>query len=147
MRSRLFLLALTCIWPVFLGAQPAGEVERPAIPPGALDPQLPPRRLEDAARELEQHREAAPALQRYEAGDYPQAARLGEELLRRAPDLHALRFAVANSLAWTGRYEAALAHYRVLLGTPYETRGRLGMANVLRWRGQAEAAEPHYLAV
>lgn len=147
MRSRLFLLALTCVWPLCLSAQPAGEVERPAIPPGALDPQLPPRRLEDAARELEQHREAAPALERYAAGDYPGAARLGEALLLRSPEMHALRFAVANSLAWTGRYEAALAHYRALLGTPYETRGRLGIANVLRWRGQAEAAEPHYLAV
>jgi tetratricopeptide (TPR) repeat protein len=139
-------LALALAWPLAPAAQPPAEVERPAIPPGVLDPQLRARPLEDAARELEHHREAAPALERYAAGDYPRAARLGEELLLRVPDMHALRLAVANSLAWTGRYDAALAHYRVLLGTPYETRGRVGIANVLRWRGQAEAAEPHYLA-
>jgi tetratricopeptide (TPR) repeat protein len=145
MKFRALLAALA--WPLALAAQPAGEVERPAIPPGVLDPQLPPRPLEAAVRELEQHREAAPTLDRYAAGDYAAAARLGEDVLQRAPDLHAVRFAVANSLAWTGRYDAAAAHYRALLGTPYDTQARLGIANALRWRGQPELAEPQYLAL
>jgi tetratricopeptide (TPR) repeat protein len=87
------------------------------------------------------------ALEQYQAGRYAEAARRGAAVLRDAPQLHDLRFAVANSLAWTGQYDQALEHYRALLGTAYENRARVGMANVMRWRGQADLAEPHYLAV
>jgi tetratricopeptide (TPR) repeat protein len=144
MRPRLMLAALACAWAVCAASQPAAEVERPAIPPGVLDPQLPARPLEEAARALAHEREAAPAMERYQAGDYARAAALGEEVLRRTPDTHDLRLAVANSLAWTGRYGAAIEHYRKLLGTPYEARGRLGIADALRWRGRSDLAEPHY---
>ena len=146
MTLRSVCFALACACAAQAAAQPPA-LDRPAIPPGVLDPQLRPQPLESAVRELAQQREAGPTLERYTAGDYAGAARLGEELLQRAPDLHAVRAAVADSLAWTGRYDAALGHYRALLDTPYDARGRLGIANVLRWRGQPELAEPHYLAV
>lgn len=87
------------------------------------------------------------ALQRYNAGNYTEAARLGLGVLERAPERHELRLAVANSLAWTGRYDAAIEQYRALLGTAHENPARVGMANVMRWRGQPHLAEPHYLAV
>ena len=115
------------------------------IPRGTLDPGTAVKPLEPALRELEAGRIVAPPLERYQAGDYEAAARLGLEALRRAPEQHELRFAVANSLAWTGRYEPALEHYRQLVGTAYDVRARVGMANVLRWRGQPHVAEPHYL--
>ena len=146
MRPQLVVAALACASALCAAAQPPAEAERPAIPPGVLNPQLPQRPLEDAARQLTHDREAAPAMERYEAGDYPRAAALGEEILRRTPDMHSLRFAVANSLAWTGRYDAAIEHYSRLLGTPYEARSRLGVANALRWRGRSDLAEPHYRA-
>ena len=146
MRRQLIVAALACASALCAAAQPAAEAERPAIPPGVLDPQLPARPLEDAARQLVHEREASPAMERYEAGDYRGAAALGEDILRRTPGMHALRLAVANSLAWTGRYDAAVEHYRLLLGTPYEARGRLGIANALRWRGRSDLAEPHYRA-
>ena len=93
---------------------------------------------------------AQSALERYEAGDYRAAARLGREELARAPKsakTDELRRAVANSLAWTGDYEPALNEYRALFGTRYDAEARVGLANVLRWRGQADLAEPYYREV
>lgn len=115
------------------------------IPRGTLDPRAPVVPLEEALREAEKDRIAAPVLERYEAGDYQGAARLGERLVDGGSD--ALRFAVANSLAWTGRYDQAAAQYRALFGTPYDARARVGLANVLRWRGRAHLAEPYYAEV
>lgn len=87
----------------------------------------------------------SPALERYQKGEYLEAARLGTTELAGAGSSNAeLRFAVANSLAWTGQYRPALEHYRALLGTPFETRAHIGMGNVLRWQGQADLAEGHY---
>ena len=63
---------------------------------------------------------AQSALERYEAADYREAARLGRQELLRAPQgpkTDELRLAVANSLAWTGDYESALNEYRALFGT------------------------------
>lgn len=125
---------------------PPPEAISSPIPRGTLDPQAPVAPMEDALRELEQDRIAAPVLERYQAGDYPGAARLGLPLVDRGGG-QALRFAVANSLAWTGRYDEASAQYRELLGTPYDARARAGLANVLRWRGQAHLAEPYYREV
>jgi hypothetical protein len=70
---------------------------------------------------------------------------LGLEVLAREPTQHALRLTVANSLAWTARYEEAAAHYNMLFGTAYDLQARVGLANVHRWRGQAHQAEPLYL--
>jgi hypothetical protein len=127
------------------GQPPSPDSMSAPIPQGTLDPRAPVKPLDDAVRELNQDRLAAPAMERYENADYAAAARLGLEVLNAAPGLHALRFAVANSLAWTGRYDAAIAQYRQLFGTAYDARARVGAANVLRWRGQAHLAEPYYL--
>jgi tetratricopeptide (TPR) repeat protein len=123
---------------------PAEAVPSP-IPRGTLDPRAPVKPLDDALRDLDQDRLAAPVLERYEAGDYEAAAKLGQQVLDSAPGQHGLRFAVANSLAWTARHDEAAAQYRRLFGTPYDARARVGLANVLRWRGQAHLAEPYYL--
>jgi len=96
------------------------------------------------------HAAAQSALERYEAADYPAAARLGKTELASAPQgpkTDELRYAVANSLAWTGQYDAAAEQYRALFGTRYDREARVGLANVLRWRGQADLAEPYYREV
>jgi len=89
---------------------------------------------------------AQSALERYEAGDYSGAARVGRQELASAEGAKSdeLRMAVANSFAWTGDYENAVAEYQRLLGTRYDADARVGLANVLRWRGQANLAEPYY---
>jgi tetratricopeptide (TPR) repeat protein len=140
----LFLIAAGA-WPAAHAQPPPPETMPSTIPRGTLDPRAPVAPLDDALRDLDRDRLAAPALERYEAGDYEAAARLGTEALTGAPGQHGLRYAVANSLAWTGSYEPAIAHYRQLFGTPYDVRARVGAANVLRWRGQAHLAEPYYL--
>jgi len=130
-----------------LAQPPPPETVSSPIPRGTLDPAAPVKPLEETLRGLEQDRRAAPALQRYEAGDYDAAARLGLEALQAGPEHPALRFAVANSLAWTGRYDEAAPHYRALFGTAYDARARVGLGNLLRWRGQAHLAEAHYREV
>ncbi len=120
-----------------------GQISSP-IPRGTLDPSAPVKPMDEALRSLEQDRIAAPVLERYEAGDYQAAARLGETLLTHGPAQPALRFAVANSLAWTARYDEAAVRYRELFGTAYDVQARVGLANVLRWRGQPHLAEPYY---
>jgi tetratricopeptide (TPR) repeat protein len=125
---------------------PPGTLSSP-IPRGTLDPKAPLAPLEHALRHVEQERIAAPVLERYEAGDYQAAARLGLPLLESGGGTEALRFAVANSLAWTGRYDEASTQYRALFGTAYDARARVGLANVLRWEGQAQIAEAYYQEV
>ena len=123
---------------------PPAAVSSP-IPRGTLDPAARVAPLDEALREVERDRIAAPVLERYEAGDYAGAARLGLRLVDGGSQ--ALRYAVANSLAWTGRYDEASNQYRELFGTPYDARARVGLANVMRWRGQAHLAEPYYQEV
>jgi hypothetical protein len=127
-----------------VSAQPQPSAEPPAAPPGMLDPRAPVRPIDQALREVRAGRAAAPALERYEAGDYQRAARLGLRLIAEGGDTPELRYAVANSLAWTGRYDAALAQYRALLGTSYDGRAKLGMANIRLWNGEAHVAEEYY---
>ena len=120
---------------------PPAAISSP-IPRGTLDPGAPVAPLDQALRELERDRIAAPVFERYQAGDYAGAARLGLPLVEGGSQ--ALRYAVANSLAWTGRYDEASAQYQELFGTPYDARARVGLANVMRWRGQAHVAEAYY---
>jgi hypothetical protein len=129
---------------LLLSGAALGAVPSP-IPRGTLDPGAPVKPMDEALRSLELDRIAAPVLERYEAGDYEAAARLGLEIVTREPTQHALRLAVANSLAWTARYDEAAAHYRELFGTSYDLQARVGLADVHRWRGQAHLAEPLYL--
>jgi tetratricopeptide (TPR) repeat protein len=145
-RLAILLLLVAGAWAATPGAQPpSGDALSGPIPPGTLDPRYPVKPLDGVLRDLQQDRLAAPALERYGAGDYDAAARLGLRVLPQAPDRPGLRFAVANSLAWTGRYDGATEQYRELFGTVYDARARIGLANVLRWRGQADLAEPYYL--
>lgn len=141
------LLVSACACCFRAQAQPPAEGHPPATPAGVLDPRAPLKPFDEALEAARRDELAAPALKRYEAGDYPEAARLGLAVLQEAPELHGLRLAVANSLAWTGRYPAALAEFRMLDGTPQSGAARLGMANVLLWSGRADLAEPHFLAV
>lgn len=93
---------------------------------------------------------AQSAFERYEAEDYRAAARLGLGELASAPrgeKTDQLRWAVANSLAWSGDYDPAVEQYRALFGTRYDTDARVGLANALRWRGRADLAEPYYREV
>src|SRR5688500_14401525 len=108
---------------------PPAAVSSP-IPRGTLDPAARVAPLDEALREVERGRIAAPVLERYEAGDYAGAARLGLRLVDGGSQ--ALRYAVANSLAWTGRYDEASNQYRELFGTPYDARARVGLANVMQ---------------
>jgi hypothetical protein len=144
---RIGAIALAMLgWLPALHAQPVPGGGLPsAIPRGTLDPKSPVRPLDEALRQVEADRLAAPALERYEAGDYAAAAKLGLQVLDDAPGEHGLRYAVANSLAWSGRYDEAAAQYRRLFGTPHDARARVGLANVLRWRAQAHLAEPYYV--
>jgi tetratricopeptide (TPR) repeat protein len=149
---------MTCVWralaaalallPCAAVAQPAApELEPPAAPAGALDPRAPVKPMDQALQELKSDRSAAPALEAYEAGHYYKAARLGRDALRsEAARSTALRYAVANSLAWTGRYDAALDDYRALLGTDYDARAHIGIGNVMLWQGRPDAAEREFRA-
>ena len=130
-----------------LGAQPQAPLEPPAAPPGMLDPRAPMKPLEQALQEVRAGRIAAPALERYDAGDYRAAARLGLEAIEGGGDTPELRYALANSLAWTGRYDAALAQYRRLLGGAYDSRARVGIANIRLWNGEPQVAEAGYREV
>jgi len=142
------LAAALALAPCAAAAQPAAPaLEPPAAPASVLDPRAPIKPMDQALRELQSDRSAAPALEAYEAGDYYKAARLGRAALARdAASSTALRYAVANSLAWTGRYDAALEDYRVLLGTDYEARARIGIGNVMLWQGRPDSAEREFRA-
>src|SRR5437588_12637349 len=112
------LAAALALAPCAAAARPAGPaLERPAAPASVLDPRAPIKPMDQALRELQSDRSAAPALEAYEAGDYYKAARLGRAALARdAASSTALRYAVANSLAWTGRYDRAPQGYGGLAG-------------------------------
>lgn len=88
--------------------------------------------------------EAEKVLKVYNDAGYREAAKLGSVLLAAEPDNHELRFAVANSYAWTGNLTEAATHYKSLQGTSYAPRAALGLANVYRWDGLYGLALPLY---
>jgi tetratricopeptide (TPR) repeat protein len=83
----------------------------------------------------------------YESGAYSRVAKLGASALAQQPGNHDLRLMVANSLAWSGRLDAAVLQYEKLYGTVLDASGKVGVANVMRWRGRANEAEPIYEAI
>jgi tetratricopeptide (TPR) repeat protein len=88
--------------------------------------------------------EADQILKLYNDARYIEAAQLGNARLAVEPDNHELRFAVANSYAWTGKLSEAVRHYKALQGSSYEDRAALGLANVYRWDGLYGLALPLY---
>jgi len=128
------------------GPVPPAPPRSVLIDPGAPAVPVPSAPAPVAAPATASERDGADALvrRRYEAGDYSGAARAGAAALAARPDDHALRAMVADSLAWSGRLDAAVEQYERLYGTPLDARGRVGVANVLRWRGRPEAAVPLY---
>jgi tetratricopeptide (TPR) repeat protein len=88
--------------------------------------------------------EAERILKVYNDARYMEAAKLGSERLAAEPDNHEMRFAVANSYAWTGNLSEAVKHYKALQGTSYDARAALGLANVYRWDGLYGLALPLY---
>ena len=85
--------------------------------------------------------------QQFDGADYSRAARTGAHLLAERPDDRPLRLEVANALAWSGRYDAAIGQYEKLFGTDLDSAARLGVANIQRWRGMADVAADTYEAV
>ena len=78
----------------------------------------------------------------YESGNYREALKLGATALVQDPSNSALRLQLANALAWTGRYEAALEQYEKLQSGELDSSAKVGIANVLRWRGAPQVALP-----
>lgn len=81
------------------------------------------------------------------AGKYQEAGSEGLALLAQEKPDEELRLVIANSLAWTGRLQEAIAVYQGLLGGKYASEASIGMANALRWRGRDDQALPLYRAV
>jgi tetratricopeptide (TPR) repeat protein len=79
----------------------------------------------------------------FETGSYRASLIPGAKALSLSPDDNELRLQLANALAWTGRYDAAIAQYeRLLPDQNFEARARVGLAGILRWRGASQVALP-----
>jgi tetratricopeptide (TPR) repeat protein len=79
----------------------------------------------------------------YRIGSYRAALVPGSKALSFNPHDNELRLQLANTLAWTGRYDAATEQYeRLLHDKNFEGRARVGLSNMLRWRGAPQVAMP-----
>jgi Tetratricopeptide repeat len=79
----------------------------------------------------------------FDSGSYRASLIPGAKALSLSPDDNELRLQLANALAWTGRYDAAIAQYqRLLPDQNFEARARVGLAGILRWRGASQVALP-----
>lgn len=83
-------------------------------------------------------------MTRYRDGDYEGVVALGPGLLGDNPQDHELRLALANSMAWTGRYASALAQYRALASTPFANQAEVGAAYIDLWRQRPFYALPAF---
>jgi tetratricopeptide (TPR) repeat protein len=148
MRLRLALLGLLICTEAVLLSAARGQ----AIAPNVLDPNFKPKSSTPATPVLNPALPAeagasniSPAIQAaFDSGAYSQVAKLGAALLVQQPTNTALRLMVANSLAWSGRTDAAFDQYEKLLTSPLAAAAQVGQANLLRWRGQPEQAEVLY---
>lgn len=122
-------------------ARPVSSVEEAAPPRSklALREQI---KLPARAPELEA------VFQLSAEGDYRAAARQGKRLMDRGMVDDDLRLLVANSLAWTGQSEEAIAAYKKIIETSGSAAkvndARAGLANSLRWQGRDDLALPLY---
>jgi hypothetical protein len=85
--------------------------------------------------------------QAFDRGDYRSVAVQGARALAADPKQDRLRMQVANSLAWTGRYDAAIVQYEKLVGTEFERDAQVGIGNIMRWRGRPEVAQTYFQQV
>lgn len=81
-------------------------------------------------------------MQLYDSGQYRAALKPGALAISQDPSNHAMRLKLANALAWTGRYEAALEQYEKLQSGELDSSAKVGIANILRWRGAPQVALP-----
>lgn len=85
--------------------------------------------------------------EKFDAGEYWSVGSEGLDYLKENPGNNELRMLVADSLSWTGRYEAAIIQYQMLSGTSLADRAAVGLANVYRWSGRPDLAAPLYQKV
>jgi tetratricopeptide (TPR) repeat protein len=79
----------------------------------------------------------------FETGSYRASLIPGAKALSLSPNDNEIRLQLANALAWTGRYDAAIEQYQRLLSDQhFEARARVGLAGILRWRGAPQVALP-----
>lgn len=81
---------------------------------------------------------------KFDAGEYWSVGSEGLDYLKQDPANSELRIRVADSLAWTGRYTAAIVQYKLLSDTGLSDRAALGLANVYRWSGRPDLARTLY---
>ncbi|WP_194723916.1 hypothetical protein [Noviherbaspirillum malthae] len=81
------------------------------------------------------------------AGHYQEAGTQGVALLARESPIDEVRLAIANSLAWTGRLDAAASVYAAITTGPAALQAELGLANIEHWRGRDESAVRRYRKV
>ena len=153
------LAAVLCAWHGTSLAQFPSDAT-PAAPAGILDPNFKPAKTSVNSPAAQTQPVIAPALAptianqlpkdvqaAYDSAAYLLAAKLGSKALIEQPGNHALRLVVANSLAWSGRLDAAIQQYEKLVSTPLDAAGKIGVANIYRWRGKSVLAEPIYASV
>jgi tetratricopeptide (TPR) repeat protein len=91
--------------------------------------------------------ESQALLEKYSNGAYLEVGKEGIALLEKDPNNAELRFAVANSLAWTGFISEAAQQYNALAGTNYHDQALIGLGNVNRWSGRPDKAAQAYRQV
>ena len=81
------------------------------------------------------------------AGNYQAVGTAGLALMTTEKLDDELQLIVANSLAWTGRVQEAIATYQGLAKGKFASEANIGLANVFRWSGRDDLAAPLYRAV
>ncbi len=81
------------------------------------------------------------------AGNYQAIAQEGLVMMEKEKPDEELQLIFANSLAWTGRLQAAITTYKGLTKGAYANEATVGLANVDRWLGRDDLALPLYKTV
>lgn len=115
---------------------------------------LPPFQYIQGAQQFDPERAATqrPAGQQkvvelYQAGRYAEAAQAGMALLASEKVDDELRLMIANSMAWTGKLEAARTVYQGVTDPALVADANVGIASLLRWQDKDHLAAPIYRSV
>lgn len=81
------------------------------------------------------------------AGNYAAAGQEGLSLIKSEKTDDGLQLIIANSLAWSGQLNDAVATYEKLSKGELANAANVGLANIEQWRGRSEKAAPMYRAV